>query len=67
MAKLKAKDVRNMTPQEREKKLDETRKELQLARAVNSSGGSQANPMAIREARRTIARILTITREGQEQ
>ncbi|HMF33663.1 MAG TPA: 50S ribosomal protein L29 [Candidatus Lokiarchaeia archaeon] len=67
MAKFKAKDVRKLTPQEREKKLEETRKELQLARAVNSSGGSQTNPMAIREARRTIARILTIAREEQEQ
>ena len=63
MPKVKAKDIRKMTPQERDKKLEDTRKELQQARATNSSGGSQANPMAIREERRTIARILTIARE----
>lgn len=65
MVKLKAKDVRTLTPQERDKKLEDLYKELQLARTVNSSGGRQPDPMAIRQMRRAIARILTITREEQ--
>jgi len=63
MVKLKSKDLRKLTPAERQKKLDDLRKELQNARAVNSSGGSQTNPMIIRETRHSIARILTIQRE----
>jgi large subunit ribosomal protein L29 len=63
MAKIKAKDLRKLTPEEWEKKLEEQRKALQSARAVNASGGSQTNPMIIRETRRTIARILTLQRE----
>ncbi len=63
MTKLKTKDLRKLTPAEREKKLEDLRKELQGARAVNASGGSQTNPMIIRETRHSIARILTIQRE----
>ncbi len=63
MAKLKSKDLRKLTPAERQKKLEDLKKELQGARAVNASGGSQTNPMIIRETRHAIARILTIERE----
>ncbi len=63
MVKLKTKDLRKLTPAERLKKLEDLQKELQGARAVNSSGGSQANPMIIRETRHAIARILTLERE----
>ncbi len=63
MAKLKAKDIRKLTPAERQKKLEDLKKELQSARAINASGGSQTNPMVIRETRHSIARILTLERE----
>ncbi len=52
-----------MTPAERQKKLEDLQKELQGARAVNASGGSQTNPMIIRETRHSIARILTLQRQ----
>jgi len=65
MAKNNAKTLRKLTPEERKKKLDDLRKELQSARAINAAGGSQTNPMIIRETRRAIARILTMQREEQ--
>ncbi|OLS16161.1 MAG: 50S ribosomal protein L29 [Promethearchaeota archaeon CR_4] len=63
MAKFNIKELRKLTPLERQKKLEDLRIDLQNARAVNASGGSPPNPMLIRETRHAIARILTIQRE----
>ncbi len=65
MVKLKIKDLRKLTPAERVKKLEDLKKELQGARAINASGGSQTDPMVIRQTRRAIARILTLEREAR--
>jgi large subunit ribosomal protein L29 len=51
---LKAKEIRNMSEEERKKKLEELRLELVKARTVKT-GSSK-----IKEIRRMIARILTI-------
>jgi len=63
MAILRAKDIRNMKPEEIRKKLQELRLELSKELANVKMGRPVKNPGKIREIRRTIARILTIQRE----
>jgi large subunit ribosomal protein L29 len=63
MAILRAKDIRNMKPEEIKKKLQELRLELSKELANVKMGRPVKNPGKIREIRRTIARILTIQRE----
>ncbi|MCD6458208.1 MAG: 50S ribosomal protein L29 [Thermoprotei archaeon] len=66
MAILKVKEIRNMSPEERRKKLEELRAELIVLRTqARVAGGTVANPSRIKEIRRTIARILTIEKEEQ--
>ncbi|PJE81178.1 50S ribosomal protein L29 [Candidatus Pacearchaeota archaeon CG10_big_fil_rev_8_21_14_0_10_32_42] len=56
MAILKAKDIRNMSKNERENKLKELKLELIKSRGKASQGGS----LKTREIKKTIARLLTI-------
>ena len=63
---LKAKDIRQMTPQERREKLKELKEELMHERGVSAMGGSSPSPGKIRQVRQTIARILTIMQEQGE-
>ena len=62
---LRKRDLRQMLPEERGKKLTELRAELTRLRTTVSSGGTIENPSRIREIRRAIARLLTI--ESQER
>jgi large subunit ribosomal protein L29 len=55
-----------LLPDEREKKLAELRTELVKLRTSVKSGGNVENVGRIRELKRTIARILTVTRKGAE-
>ncbi len=66
MAILRMREIREMTPDERRRKLEELRTELSRLRAMVRAGGSIENPGRIRELRRTIARILTVMREEGE-
>jgi len=66
MAILRMREIREMTPDERRKKLEELRTELSRLKAMVRAGGSIENPGRIRELRRTIARILTVMREEGE-
>jgi large subunit ribosomal protein L29 len=63
MARLRTKEIREMTEAEREKKLLELRTELSNQRAIVASGGAVENTGIIKTLRRTIARILTIIQE----
>jgi large subunit ribosomal protein L29 len=63
MARLTAKDVRNLTPTERKKKLDELYNEMSRIRIESATGGGTENPYKIRSVKRAIARILTVERE----
>lgn len=63
MAIVKAKEVRGMSVDQREKQLSDLKNELLKERAITSTGGAPENPGRIRELRRTIARILTIQKE----
>jgi large subunit ribosomal protein L29 len=63
MAILRMKEIRALTAAERDKRLDELRAELTRARALKTGGGTVENPGRIKEIRRAIARILTVSRE----
>ena len=60
---MKTKDLRALSPQDRQDKLKETRDALMNARGVAAMGGAPRNPGEIRQLRTTIARILTIENE----
>lgn len=62
---LRKREMKQMLPEERSKKLNELRAELSRFRTTVSSGGTIENPSRIREIRKAIARILTI--ESQER
>lgn len=57
---LRVKEIRDMSPDEREKRLGELQTEMVRLRTMTEAGGSIENPSRVRELRRTIARILTI-------
>jgi large subunit ribosomal protein L29 len=63
---LKAKEIREFTPEERRKKLKELKSELMHERGVAAMGGSPASPGKIRQIRMEIAKLLTIMREKRE-
>jgi len=63
---LKAKEIREFTPEERSKKLKELKSELMHERGVAAMGGSPASPGKIRQIRMEIAKLLTIMREKRE-
>ena len=62
---LRMSQIREMSPREREKKLEELRVELSQQRVLIAGGGSIENPGKTREIRRAIARILTVMREKE--
>ena len=59
MPVLRKRDIRQMLPEERRKKITELRAELTTIRTSVKSGGTVENPARIRELRRTVARLLT--------
>jgi large subunit ribosomal protein L29 len=64
---LKAKEIREFTPEERREKLEELKRELMYERGVAAMGGSPPSPGKIRQIRMSIARLLTIMREEGEK
>ncbi len=60
MAILRKRELVQMLPEERKKKITELRAELTTIRTSVKSGGTVENPSRIRELRRTIARLLTL-------
>jgi len=64
--KLKAKEIREFTPEERREKLDELKSELMHERGVAAMGGSPPSPGKIRQLRMNITTILTIMQEEGE-
>lgn len=64
--KLRADEIRNMSPLEREQKLIDLRKDLFKLHSSNAMGGTFQDPTKIRQIRRAIARIKTIQRENNE-
>ncbi len=64
---LKAKEIREFTPEERLEKLNELKGELMHERGVAAMGGSPPSPGKIRQIRMEIAKFLTIMREEGEK
>ncbi len=56
---LRKREVKQMLPEERKKKVTELRAELTTIRTSVKSGGTVENPAGIRDLRRAIARLLT--------
>lgn len=67
MAILRMKEIRSMSREEREKKLNELRTELSRLRTMVKAGGSVEKPSRIREIRQAIARILTVNNEEEQR
>jgi len=65
LALVNVKDIRAMTPEEREIKLKELRSDLMHERGVAAMGGAPKNPGKIQAIRRNISRMLTIMREEE--
>ena len=63
MAILRVKEVRELSGQSFDSKLEELTLELNSERGTVASGGKAVNAGRIRELRRTIARMLTIQNE----
>jgi large subunit ribosomal protein L29 len=59
LAILRKREIGQMLPEEREKKISELRAELTTLRTQVKSGGTIDNPARVRELRRVIARLLT--------
>lgn len=57
---LRKREIAQLLPEERQKRLEELRTELGRMRTTVESGGRIENPARIREIRRTIARLLTV-------
>ena len=60
---LRTKEIREMTQENRQKRLDEMQTELMRLKTMVKAGGAIENPARVRELRKTIARILTIDTE----
>ena len=60
MAILRKRELKQMLPEERKKKITELRAELTSIRTSVKSGGTVENPARIKELRRTVARLLTL-------
>lgn len=64
--KVKAKELRKMGKKELENKLLELRKGLMKSNAQVASGTVLENPGSLKQMKKTVARILTVKAEKQE-
>lgn len=58
-------EIREMTQEERTRRLDEMRTELSKLKTMISAGGSIENPGRVKALKKTIARLMTVMR-GEE-
>lgn len=63
MAIYRMNQIRNMSDEELDKKLEELYAELSQQRVLIAGGGAIENPSRIRLLRRTIAKLLTVKNE----
>ncbi len=63
MPTLKSSEIREMSVENRKKKLHELRDELMHERGVSAMGGAPTNPGRTKVLRKSIAKILTIQKE----
>lgn len=60
---IRLKDIREMSSEDREKRVMELRTELLRLKTMVKAGGAVDNPARVRELRKAIARILTVENE----
>ncbi|UCB61139.1 MAG: 50S ribosomal protein L29 [Candidatus Bathyarchaeota archaeon] len=60
---IRIKDARDMSSDERMKKVTELQTELMRLRTMTKAGGTIENTARIRELRKAIARVLTVEHE----
>jgi len=60
---LRVKEIRDLSAEDRRKKLLELQTELVRLKTMIKAGGAIENPARVRELRKTVARILTIESE----
>ncbi len=60
---LRMSEIREMSPEEREERLQELRTELSKIKTMIHAGGSVENPGMARALRKAVARILTVNNE----
>ena len=63
MTILKATDIRKMSDDERQNRIEETKREIATQRALVASGGALENPGNMKLLRRRLARLFTIQSE----
>ena len=64
---LRKRELNQLLPEEREKRLAELRTELVKLRTSVKSGGNVDNVGRIKELRKTIARLLTVENSGVQK
>jgi large subunit ribosomal protein L29 len=68
---IRLKDIREISSEDREKRVMELRTELLRLKTMVKAGGAVDNPARVRELRKAIARILTVeneeSRAGEEK
>jgi large subunit ribosomal protein L29 len=60
---VRVKEIRDMSSDDRQKRLGELQTELVRLRTMIKAGGAVENPARVRELRKAIARILTVEAE----
>lgn len=65
MAKMRIKEIVDMSSEDRTKQLVDLRVELSRIRTMINAGGAVENPTRVRELRKTIAQILTVENENK--
>jgi len=65
LAILRMSQIREMSPEERVRRLGEMKTELSKIKTMIYAGGSVENPGGVRELRKTIARLMTVMREEE--
>ncbi|MBN1386750.1 50S ribosomal protein L29 [Candidatus Woesearchaeota archaeon] len=63
---MKAKDLRDMKPEQLDAKLAEMKKELVKLGAQVATGTNPKNPSQIRNIKKTMARVLTIKKQKED-
>jgi large subunit ribosomal protein L29 len=58
--------IREMSREEQERRLEEFRTELSKVKTMIKAGGSIENPGRVRALKKTIARVLTVMREDEQ-
>lgn len=62
---LRTKEIRNLSHEDRQKRLGELQTELVRLKTMVKAGGSVENPSRVRELRKTVARIMTIENQPE--